>query len=96
MVSKQLSWTLERRYNEFHALYNTLKKLHEYEDIEFPPKKWFKKMDLDTIEERKNLLQVYLRILFSFLESSSLLCNLSLSLCRSFYSLSLSLSVALI
>jgi len=54
-------WVVNRRYNEFLVLHNTLSQNFELEDIQFPPKKLFGNNDPDFIKDRREKLEEYLR-----------------------------------
>lgn len=59
-------WNIYRRYAEFYALHNDLKKLDpEVATFDFPPKKSIGNKDSALVEERRKRLQVYLRRIIS-------------------------------
>ncbi len=53
-----ITWDVERRYSEFHALHQTLQK-KRIQLPKFPPKK-IKNMNAGVIEERKEALTKYM------------------------------------
>lgn len=56
------TWTLFKRYRDFHSLHKQLKKQHiQIKALDFPPKKKLGNLDFDFVEERRQRLQVYLR-----------------------------------
>lgn len=59
------SWSVFRRYSEFHRLHKRLQK--EYPSVrtlDFPPKKKIGNMNAQFVEQRRQRLQVYLNSLF--------------------------------
>lgn len=56
------SWTIFKRYRDFHQLHKQLKKQHlQIKVLDFPPKKKLGNLDFDFVEERRQRLQVYIR-----------------------------------
>lgn len=56
------SWTIFKRYRDFHKLHKQLKKRHlQIKVLDFPPKKNIGNLDFDFVEERRQRLQVYIR-----------------------------------
>ena len=56
------SWTIFKRYRDFHMLHKHLKKQHlQIKVLDFPPKKKIGNLDFDFVEERRQRLQVYMR-----------------------------------
>lgn len=56
------SWTIFKRYRDFHKLHKQLKKRHlQIKILDFPPKKNIGNLDFDFVEERRQRLQVYIR-----------------------------------
>lgn len=56
------SWTVFKRYRDFHTLHKQLKKQHlQIKVLDFPPKKKIGNLDFDFVEERRQRLQVYIR-----------------------------------
>lgn len=56
------SWTIFKRYRDFHKLHKQLKKQHiQIKVLDFPPKKKIGNLEFDFVEERRQRLQVYLR-----------------------------------
>lgn len=56
------SWTIFKRYRDFHKLHKQLKKQHlQIKVLDFPPKKKIGNLDFDFVEERRQRLQVYMR-----------------------------------
>lgn len=56
------SWTVFKRYRDFHTLHKQLKKQHlQIKVLDFPPKKKLGNLDFDFVEERRQRLQVYIR-----------------------------------
>lgn len=56
------SWTIFKRYRDFHTLHKQLKKQHlQIKVLDFPPKKKLGNLDFDFVEERRQRLQVYIR-----------------------------------
>lgn len=59
-------WNIYRRYAQFYALHNDLKKLDpDVAAFDFPPKKSYGNKDSAVVEERRKRLQVYLRRIIS-------------------------------
>ncbi|CRL04720.1 CLUMA_CG017780, isoform A [Clunio marinus] len=56
------SWTIFKRYRDFHKLHKNLKKEYlQIKVLDFPPKKKIGNLDFDFVEERRQRLQVYIR-----------------------------------
>lgn len=56
------SWTIFKRYRDFHKLHKQLKQQHlQIKVLDFPPKKKIGNLDFDFVEERRQRLQVYIR-----------------------------------
>lgn len=56
------SWTIFKRYRDFHKLHKQLRKHHlQIKVLDFPPKKKLGNLDFDFVEERRQRLQVYMR-----------------------------------
>jgi sorting nexin-29 len=56
------SWTIFKRYRDFHTLHKQLRKQHlQIKILDFPPKKKIGNLDFDFVEERRQRLQVYMR-----------------------------------
>ncbi|KAL5280438.1 SNX29 family protein [Megaselia abdita] len=53
-------WTVSKRYSEFYDLNEQFKKMSP-NNIEFPPKKHFGNLKDEFVEERRQLLQIYIR-----------------------------------
>nr|AVV27013.1 Rheb [Roombia sp. NY0200] len=54
------AWTIHRRYNQFFNLFNKLREQFPSIDFHFPPKKAFRNMESDVIQQRKQHLQQFL------------------------------------
>lgn len=56
------SWTIFKRYRDFHKLHKQLRKQHlQIKILDFPPKKKIGNLEFDFVEERRQRLQVYMR-----------------------------------
>lgn len=56
------SWTIFKRYRDFHTLHKMLRKQHlQIKVLDFPPKKKLGNLEFDFVEERRQRLQVYMR-----------------------------------
>ncbi|XP_062589666.1 serine/threonine-protein kinase Sgk1-like isoform X2 [Saccostrea cucullata] len=55
------SWFIFRRYNEFHSLYEKLKKLFPEASLRLPGKKIFGNLDPDFIQQRREGLDIFIQ-----------------------------------
>ncbi|XP_059149488.1 serine/threonine-protein kinase Sgk1-like isoform X2 [Physella acuta] len=59
------SWFIFRRYNEFHTLYEKIKKLYPEANLKLPGKKIFGNLDPEFIQQRREGLDEFIRKLVS-------------------------------
>ncbi|KAK0069704.1 serine/threonine-protein kinase Sgk1-like isoform X2 [Biomphalaria pfeifferi] len=55
------SWFIFRRYNEFHSLYEKIKKLFPEANLKLPGKKIFGNLDPEFIQHRREGLDEFIR-----------------------------------
>ena len=57
-------WKLEKRFSDFHNMYDKLK-LATSVSVSFPPKKWFNNLDLKIVEKRREDLEKFLQAILT-------------------------------
>ena len=68
------SWEISKRFSDFSALHKSLKEKKEFENLpELPPKRWFNKNSVSTINERTAGFEHYLNKILNL--PTSLYCN---------------------
>ena len=68
------SWEISKRFSDFTALHKSLKKKKEFENLPvLPPKRWFNKNSVETINERTAGFECYLNKILNY--PTSLYCS---------------------